>query len=157
MKKGRQGTALIVAVVGVVIAGCGIPSSPKPVGLKGPEAVKDLRAEISDGAVVLAWSLPKRCADGLKADALGGYRVLKDDGRGFENLHEVDFSAQGLALMQGRRITFKDETVKAGGSVRYQVITWDARGDRSGASNVVTVTLDPVVERESTQERRDGR
>lgn len=156
MREGRQVRLLIAAVVSVMITGCGIPSPPKPVGLKGPEVVGDLRAEVSDGVILLTWSLPKRYADGLKTEALGGCRLLKDEGRGFEAFHEIDFSSQGLALMEGRRITVRDEAVK-GRSVQYQIITWDASGVRSEGSNVVTVNLDPSGNEEALQEDLGGR
>jgi hypothetical protein len=106
---------------------------------KPPEPVADLSAEAKDGVVTLTWSRPQ---DDLFAVRYEVYRSADPEAPPVED----------RMLSTVHTLTFDDDTVVNPGTYHYRVVACDFAGNRSAASNAVSVTLDddgdPVSEGE---------
>jgi len=84
--RGRGAAALAAALAlaaGVAAgAGCGKKGPPVPPETRLPAPVTDLEASVEDGAVVLAWTNPRRRADGSRLRDLAAARVFRREDPG---------------------------------------------------------------------------
>jgi fibronectin type 3 domain-containing protein/predicted small lipoprotein YifL len=85
---GRPAAAALSVALPVIVAlaaalgGCGKKGPPVAPERRVPAPITDLRAEVHDGAVHLAWTNPSRRADGTRLRALAEARVYRVEDSG---------------------------------------------------------------------------
>jgi hypothetical protein len=139
-----------VLVLGAVLCGCGKKGDPRPSGIAPPKAISDLKASLADSTVVLRWSVP---------DAKGGiqkYRIERSEFRAkgatcpdcpleYTVLAEIALNDPKLKKEGANMVTYVDSGIKAGYFYAYRVITCDAWGFCSEASNIGEVVVSPTT------------
>jgi hypothetical protein len=149
--------AALVALICILLAGCGSPGAPLPPSLKLPRPVQDLAAVRKGSKVYLTWTQPHLTTDGEAIKRLGETRVC----RGVQQLAMVNCAAVAeLALPpapapQGKepapQSSFTDvlpeklQNQHAAGFASYAIQVENTRERSAGLSNQVEVPLVPTL------------
>ncbi|HEX9859686.1 MAG TPA: fibronectin type III domain-containing protein [Nitrospirota bacterium] len=135
----------------VTTASCGRKSALIPPGTLIPAGVDDLLAEMRDGKVILAWTMPGRNTGGSRLEDLGGFAVMRAEGTGeetdcmceFAPVGNIDLATTGGAVVSGNRVawTDNDPALAPGMTYAYKVEPYNKDGYHGPASNEVRLKL----------------
>ena len=130
-----------MALVSVMLlSGCGVKSAPLPPQMVKPAAIIDLRASADPAGITLSWSRPTHYVSGHSLRDLGGFVVLRSEGRGaFEPLVELPVTDQER-FSQQRAFSYVDDETQLGSSYRYEIVSRTVDGYASAPSNPVVFT-----------------
>ena len=142
----RHVSALGVAAMVVLMAGCAMVAVPKPPSLKLPQPVTDLTAQRTGNTVVLHWSMPKRATDNVALEGIQGVRVCRYEGQGrcvaVAQLKALpDTEASYTDRLPGALVT---GPLRA---LRYTIELENAAGRTAGPSNVAVTAAGAVPQR----------
>lgn len=143
---------LIAALIMLVTtASCGRKSALIPPGTLIPAGVDDLFAEMREGKVILAWTMPGRNTGGSRLADLGGFAVMRAEGTGSESdcmcefspVGNIDLATAGGAVVNGNRVawTDNDPALTPGMTYAYKVEPYNTGGYHGPASNEVRLKL----------------
>lgn len=128
----------MAGVLMMALIGCGKEGPPLAPSRPGPVPVWDLAACCSGDGVELSWTLPLRRLDGSRLDDLAGYLVLRSESSAYNVVGEVRFREQGLTMMEGRQVVWKDAGPERESEVSYRVVTFTGSGEKSLPSNIAS-------------------
>ena len=126
----------MAGVLVMALIGCGKEGSPLAPSRPGPVPVWDMAARCSSDGVELSWTLPVQRLDGSRLDDLAGYLVLMLESGVYIVVGEIRFREQGLAMMEGRQVVWKDAGPQSECEVSYRVVTFTGSGEKSLPSNI---------------------
>jgi hypothetical protein len=142
---------MLAAVLGAALGACGRKGPPVAPERRAPQPVADLRGLVSDGAIQLTWSLPRRRVDNARLLDPGIARVfrvedagegeprsalLRDDRiPGYTEVGSVPLADRPSPLVQAGRVSFTDRRdLVLGRRYTYVVVTSDRQGRTSPPS-----------------------
>ena len=131
---------LIVMVVGVLLANCGVKAPPVPPDYIPPPAITDLGYELEEnGSVLLSWSLTgKERPKGAKVRGARVYRSKDSlENPACENCPRIFKVVKDLPLEQYNM--FYREPLQKGFRYYYKIVIYDETNQESADSNVVTL------------------
>ena len=147
-----------LALLLVVLVGCGRTGPPIPPEQAAPQAPHDLRAVIADQAIELGFTLPRRRADNGRLRELATVHVFRAEdagegdvkpalvsrGRvaGYAEVATIRMSDPAPATIAAERMSVVDRaTLTPGRRYTYVVLAEDAHGRVSVPSSRVSATL----------------
>jgi len=128
----------IAGLIVLAAFGCGKEGPPLAPSRPGPVPVLDLEAQCDGDGVELCWTLPAQRLDGSRLEDLAGYRVLMSKNGSYTVVDEVRFREQGLAMMEGRRVVWRQTGAQGEAAVSYRVVTFTGAGENSLPSNIAS-------------------
>ena len=134
LARGWRITALGVALVAALLAGCGSPGAPQPPSLKMPAPASDLAVTRVGDAVKLRWTMPRRSTD--RVPLAGDQRVVICRGSTPTPCNPVG----ELLLLAGQPAAYTDALpgpLRSGppGLLVYTVLLENHKGRAAGPSN----------------------
>ena len=144
----KKAMFLMVMFLVILAWGCGVKAPPTPPDVLVPEAIKDLRATVKEGALYLTWNLPEENIDGSRPVDLVGFLVLRrDETRGcpecpgeFNVKAELDLRSPKGYLLEDDTVTWKDSGLTAGVIYMYKIVGVNHWGYQGPPSNQVMIT-----------------
>jgi len=137
----------------LILAGCGKKGPPIPYDVTVPEPISDLEGVVSEGKVLLRWSLPRGAPDDSEAVGLGEFQVLRAEhpleeewcDECPERLEPFDLlkmdKMENFSLA-GDRVVYQDTRVSPAHVYVYRVTSITDRGYESDLSNRAVVFWD---------------
>ncbi len=141
---------IFILSLALVVAGCGVKTSPVPPKSVAPNAIGDLRYTVEQGVVTLQWSVPKGKAAG--SAGLAGFLVYRAttpsdqpicDGCPVLFRQIANISAEPYLLHDAESMvaTYRQE-IETGLRYLFKVIAYDKNGQRGPDSNRVEIKSD---------------
>ena len=138
---------LLIAVLALVIAGCGRKGPLVPPEAMVPAAIADLRVEQQGERVIVSWTQPGREEAGGPLKDLAGFRVFRREvlppGEDCEEcptayrlIQTVDPEYLQHVVRVGNSYSFVDTGLEPGKTYQYKVVTFKADGSESKQSNL---------------------
>ncbi len=146
---------LLLFVVALFLASCGLKAPPLPPEEVAPDRVTDLKVRPTDGGVALTWTMPTVNTDGTNLTDLTGFKVLRKDvpnkdidcppctGK-FEEIADVTLTVPGKAVIAGGSVLYPDTSLSPSITYTYVVVAYNSAGVFSQTSNPVDVSLSRV-------------
>lgn len=147
-------------LLGLVLAGCGVPGPPVPPTAKIPVAPLNLEAQQSGEQVLLRWQTPRLHTDGSRIEGwprLEVHRAFLSEARpttqAFADESRVAYTIpEGVVdtFLEGEAVVFPDVLgperllEQAGQFAVYAVKAVNEKGQGAGISNLAAVRLHPV-------------
>lgn len=118
---------------------CGRKGAPLPPEMVFPEAVEDLKADLSEEGVWLVWSFPRRNTNGWALKDLAGFIIYRGSGDAeFEPLVDLKLEKGERGKRMGR---YLDPNPSRDKRLYYKIISYNTDGYRSPESNVVEIVI----------------
>ena len=132
---------LVLVVVLVLAAACGVKTKPLPPEFVRPSAPTDLAATATEGGVKLTWRRPTTYTRGKHMRDLGGFSIERAsgaDGIEFVQVGTLELTDQ-TRFRQEKSMTWTDQSAVVGETYRYRVIAVTTDDYRSEPTATVTV------------------
>lgn len=133
----------LIFVCFAILSNCGKKAPPVAPETVIPQAIDNLRAKITNGMVILTWTIPSKNTNNSPLNDLKGFEVFRGEDRCKECppdlsfLLDIDYNyPSGLTTIEGRTVKFSDYQVKQEKTYLYRVFSYNHRGHLSSASNL---------------------
>jgi len=128
----------------VLVAACGLKSSPVAPELVQPSPPATVRAASVHAGIRLSWRRPVRYTGGGRMRDLGGFEIERaaTPTGPFARVERIDLTDQ-QRFRQQRELEWTDPNVTPGEQYVYRVISVTVDGDRSVPSPLVTIRHEP--------------
>ncbi len=157
---------LLMAVMALLLVGCGRKGPLVPPEAMVPAPIADLRVEQQGERISVSWSQPGREEGGGPLKDLAGFRVFRREvlppGEDCEEcptayrlIRTVDPEYLEDVVRVGNAYTFVDRGLETGKTYQYKVVAFKTDGSESKQSNLarrkkVVPPLPPVIQATST-------
>lgn len=145
---GVRGTKLLYALIVILaLSGCGIKKAPKLPDVKTPSGVRDLRASVAGGDILLEWTTAglKRLGDQA---AQGFYVYRSDEAADAENCEGCPILFRRVGVVEIYRQLAPEEVLRyrepqrTGVRYIFKVVAFNDHGLLGADSNLVRLTID---------------
>lgn len=158
MSRRARAVALVAVLGAAVLGACGRKGAPVAPERRLPQPVSDLRGLVREGAIELAWSVPRHRVDNTRLSGPATTRVFRtedagagdpkpalladDRVAGYTEVGTIRLGEPPSPLVQNGRVLFADRRrLAVGRRYTYVVVTTDAQGRTSPPSSRLSVTF----------------
>jgi len=141
----------LILLIGLLSCGKkGLPTTPRAIA---PKPIQDLSYYLDNGNLVLKWSTPYENTDGSRLENLQGFILYKAAlpfskrncptcPAPFRKVADIDLGYPKNATVREGVVEYVDKDVSYQHQYTYKVFSYNAHGDLSNSSNLLTLNWD---------------